>query len=164
MFRKRVELSFLLLIAIALGVLIYNSYKSYVFKNSEISLEHQKAIERKEREILFLMRENFGYAFKFPLIVTDKFKGRVYGLTTYKDGEIAIYLNKKVMQESMDYIIDSVIAHEYAHALMFKSGYLHVKEDGHSELWRETCVKLGGKDCRRYVDREEIILSKMPFQ
>jgi len=109
------------------------------------------------------MQKNFGFTFKVPLIVTDKFQGKLYGLTSYKNGEIKIYLNKKVMQESMDYMVDSVIAHEYAHALMFKLGHLHV-EDAHSIKWQEPCVKLGGKDCQQYVDSEEIIMSKMPFQ
>ena len=68
------------------------------------------------------------------------------------------------MQESMDYIIDSVIAHEYAHALMFKLGYLHTKDNGHSKKWQKICMKLGGDDCQQYVDNEEIIMSKMPFQ
>lgn len=110
------------------------------------------------------MQKNFGFVFKVPLIVTDKFQGRLYGLTSYENGEIKIYLNKKVMRESMDYMLDSVIAHEYAHALMFKMGYLHDSEDGHSKEWQMTCVKLGGKDCQRYVDQKEIIMSKMPFQ
>ena len=101
---------------------------------------------------------------KVPLIVTDEFKGRLYGLTAYQNGEIKIYLNKKVMQESMDYMVDSVIAHEYAHALMFKRGHLHRNDDGHSKEWQVVCQKLGGDDCQRYVDRQEIIMSKMPFR
>jgi predicted SprT family Zn-dependent metalloprotease len=96
-------------------------------------------------------------------IVTDKFKGRLYGLTSYENGKIKIYLNKKVMQESMDYMVESVIAHEYAHAIMFKLGHIHNSDDGHSREWEETCQKLGGKDCQRYVDQKEIIMSKMPF-
>jgi len=110
------------------------------------------------------MQESYGYAYKFPLIITDKFKGRLYGLTSFQNGEIKIYLNKKVMQESMDYMVDSVVAHEYAHALLFKQGYLHTKDDGHSKLWQQTCTKLGGVECQQYVDQQEIIMSKMPFQ
>ena len=110
------------------------------------------------------MQHNFGLRVSFPIIITDKIPGRLYGLTSYKNGNISILLNKKVMQESMQYIIDSVVAHEYAHALLF---YLHKssnEKDGHSQLWRETCQKLGGNDCRQYVNQKEIILSKMPFK
>lgn len=109
------------------------------------------------------MQDNFGMRYKFPLIITDKIPGKLYGLTSYKNGKIKIFLNKKVMQESMSYIISDVIPHEYAHALLFKLGkYSHMQE-GHSKLWQDTCKKLGGKDCKQYVNQKEIILSKMPF-
>ncbi len=164
MFKKRLELIFISIILISITVLAYNYYKSYSFKNNDISDNYKKRILNKEQEVLQHMQREFGFTFKVPLIVTDKFKGKLYGLTSYKDGIIKIYLNKKVMQESMDYMIDSVIAHEYAHALMFKLGYLHTKDKGHSKRWQQVCIKLGGKDCQQYVDIKEIIMSKMPFQ
>ena len=164
MFQKKLEMAFLTLILLSLAVLGTNYYNSYSFKNSDIPDSYKQRIINKEQEVLQHMQNNYGYAFKFPLIVTDRFKGRLYGLTSYENGDIKIYLNKKVMQESMDYIVDSVIAHEYAHALLFKQGYLHTKDDGHSKLWQQTCTKLGGIDCQQYVDQQEIIMSKMPFQ
>ena len=164
MFTKKLELIFLLIIITAISILGYNYYKSYTFKNNDISTEYKKLISDKEIEVLQNMQSEFSFVFKVPLIVTDKFKGRLYGLTSYKNGEIKIYLNKKVMQESMDYMVDSVIAHEYAHALMFKLGHIHSSKDGHSKEWQITCMKLGGKDCQQYVDQREVIMSKMPFQ
>ncbi len=161
---KKLEYAFISIILIASLILGYNYYKSYSFKNNDIPDSYKKRIADKEQEVLQHMQRNFGFVFKVPLIVTDKFKGRLYGLTSYRDGEIKVYLNKKVMQESMDYMIESVIAHEYAHALMFKLGYLYENDDGHSKTWQQTCIKLGGKDCQKYVDRQEIIMSKMPFQ
>jgi len=68
------------------------------------------------------------------------------------------------LQESFDYIIESVIAHEYAHALLFKLNRSTNEKKGHSQEWKDTCVKLGGKDCQQYVDQHEIVMSKMPFQ
>ena len=164
MFAKKLETIFLLTIIIAISILGYNYYKSYTFKNNDISVQYKKLIKDKEIEVLQNMQSQFGFVFKVPLIVTDKFKGRLYGLTSYKNGDIKIYLNKKVMQESMEYMVNSVIAHEYAHALMFKLGHIHTTKDGHSKEWQKTCVKLGGKDCQQYVDQREIIMSKMPFQ
>ena len=164
MFKKRLELIFLGVIIIAISILSYNYYNSYTFKNNDIPDSYKQRIADKEREVLQHMQKNYGFTFKVPLIVTDKFKGRLYGLTSYRNGEIKIYLNKKVMQESMDYIVNSVIAHEYAHALLFKQGYLHSNDDGHSLRWQKTCIKLGGDDCQKYVDQQEIIMSKMPFQ
>jgi predicted SprT family Zn-dependent metalloprotease len=164
MFKKRLELVFIAVIFIAMAVLANNYYSSYSFKNSDIPDSYKQRISDKEQEVLQHMQQNFGFVFKVPLIVTDRFKGRLYGLTSFENGEIKIYLNKKVMQESMEYMIESVIAHEYAHALLFKQGHLHLNDDGHSKVWQQTCSKLGGVDCQRYVDQQEIIMSKMPFQ
>ncbi len=142
----------------------WNFYQSYHFKNSELSLSHQLLIEKKEQEILTNMQKHFGLRLDVDLIVTNRFKGRLYGLTALQNGHITIYLNKKVMQESMEYMVESVIAHEYAHALMMHFGKLREGNDGHSREWQVVCLKLGGKDCSRYVDTQEIIMSKMPFR
>ena len=164
MFKKRLETIFISVMIIAISVLGLNYYNSYTFKHNDIPDSYKQRIIDKEREVLHFMKKNYGFTFKVPLIVTDRFKGRLYGLTSYKNGDIKIYLNKKVMQESMDYIVDSVIAHEYAHALMFKLAYFSSGDDGHSKKWQEVCTKLGGIDCQQYVDGQEIIMSKMPFR
>ena len=164
MLKKKLEFIFLLVIFSAIAILTYNYYKSYTFKHNDIPNSYKERIHLKELEVLTKMQMYYGKEIRFPLIVTDKFQGRLYGLTSYDKGNIKIYLNKKVMQESMDYMIDSVIAHEYAHALMFKRGFIHENNDGHSKEWQRTCVKLGGKDCRKYVNQKEIIMSKIPFR
>ncbi len=162
MFKKRLEAFFLVVIVIALGLLAKSYYDSYSFKNNDIPESYKERIAAKEQEVLRKMQQHYGYALKFPLIVTDKFKGRLYGLTAYTDGEIKVYLNKKVMRESIDYMIESVIAHEYAHALLFYQGHINAG-DGHSTLWQDTCTNLGGKNCQQYVDSQEVIMSKLPF-
>jgi len=164
MFKKRLELFFLIVIIIAVTTLGINFYKSYSFKHNQLPKEYLKRITDKEKDILSNMQKSFGYRVRFPVVVTDKIPGRLYGLTSYKNGHITIYLNKKVMRESMGYMIESVIPHEYSHALLF---YLHKNSNekaGHSKLWKQTCIQLGGKDCRQYVNQKEIILSKMPFK
>jgi len=163
MFKKKLELIFLSVIGIAITILAYNYYNNYIYKHNSISKEYKLLISNKEREVLQLMQKHYGFSFKVPLIITDKFKGRLYGLTSYDNGEIKIYLNKKVMQESMDYMVESVIAHEYAHALMFKLGHLHTKDKGHSKKWQQTCVNLGGVHCKQYVNRNDVIMGKIPF-
>ena len=162
MFKKRFETLFIVVIIVALAVLGKNYYDSYTFKHSAISQEYEQRINAKEQEVLYLMKQHYGYALKFLLIVTDKFQGRLYGLTTYTDGQIKIYLNKKVMRESMDYMVESVIAHEYAHALLFHQGHVDAG-DGHSTLWQDTCSNLGGKNCRQYVDSQEVVMQKLAF-
>ena len=161
--KRKLELSFLVLILFAAAFLGVNYYKSYSFKHNPLPRAYIERIENKERDILKHMRKNFGFVVKFPIVVTKKIPGRLYGLTAYQNGKITIYLNKKVMQESMDYMVKSVIPHEYAHALLF---YLHKnthEKQGHSKLWKETCVALGGKDCRQYVNQKEVILAKLPW-
>jgi len=164
MFSKKLELFFLAVIITAGAFLGLNYYRSYSFKHNPLPKEYLQRIANKEQDVLAHMQKNFGFRIKFPIIITDKIPGRLYGLTSYENGHITIFLNKKVMQESIDYIIDSVIPHEYAHALLF---YLHKNSNekaGHSKLWQQTCQKLDGKDCRQYVDQQEIILSKLPFR
>ncbi len=164
MFKKKLEFSFIILVVVALLYLSNNMYSSHKFKNNDIPASYLKRIKDKETDVLNLMQNNYGFKLNIPIIVTDKFKGKLYGLTSYRDGKIKIYLNKKVMQESMDYIINSVIAHEYAHALMFKLGHLDRKNSGHSSEWKKACIKLGAQDCQQYVNLQEVILSKMPFR
>jgi len=164
MLNKKLELLFLTIIILALSILGFNYYKSYSFKHNPLPKEYLERISNKEKDVLTHMQKNFGFTVKFPIIITDNIPGRLYGLSSYKNGDITILLNKKVMQESMQYMIDSVIAHEYAHALLF---YLHKnsnEKSGHSKLWKQTCQKLGGKDCTQYVNQQEIILSKLPFR
>jgi len=163
MFTKKLETFFLTVIVIAVLILAKNYYDSYTFKTNDIPDNYKKRIVDKEQEVLQLMQKNYGFSFQVPIIVTDKFKGRLYGITAYKSGEIKIYLNKKVMQESMDYMVDSVIAHEYAHALIFKLGMRDAKKDGHSKEWQEACEKLGGIKCEQYVNSHDVVMGKLPF-
>ena len=163
MIYKKLEYTFLAIIFIFLSILVYNYYQSYQFKHNPLPQKYINQIKQKEEDVLQHMRDNFGVRYKFPLIITDKVPGRLYGLTSYENGKIKIFLNKKVMQESMPYIISDVIPHEYAHALLFRFGQNSHAQGGHSKLWQDTCKKLGGKDCKRYVNQKEIIMSKMPF-
>jgi len=163
MFKKKLEFIFLSVVFMAIALLSKNYYNAYIFKNNDISDEYKKLIQNKEMQILKLMQNSYGFSFKVPLIITDKFKGKLFGLTSYKDGEVKIYLNKKVMQESMDYILNNVIAHEYAHAFMFKKQYLQINNDGHSKEWKQVCINLGGLNCKKYVNQNDVVMAKMPF-
>lgn len=162
MLNKKLEFIFLGMIVFALAILTNNYYSTKKFKENPISDEYKELITKKEQEILTNMETQYGFSFKVPLIITDKFKNRLYGATVYKDGDIKIYLNKNVMQESMDYILASVIAHEYAHALMLRQTIVST-DDAHSAQWQDTCIKLGGLNCEKYVNTQEVVMGKMPF-
>lgn len=164
MVTKRIQLIFTAAMAVALVVLASNWYSSYSFKNNPIPKEYQEAINKEEQRVLAHMQKNFGFRYKFPLIVTDRIPGKIYGVTSLDmDGSIKIYLNKKVMKESFEYIISNVIAHEYAHALLYKNRYYQNGGEGHSKVWQATCVKLGGAKCERYVNSHDVIMGKLPF-
>jgi predicted SprT family Zn-dependent metalloprotease len=109
---------------------------------------------------LALIEQKFKLKTDIPLVISDEFNSKLYGLTSYKDARIAIYLNKKRFRESVDYMIDEVIPHEYAHAMVFMMG-ARTSEDGHTKLWQKVCLELGGIQCERYVDSEEIVRQKM---
>ena len=98
MLQKKLELFFLSLILIAVSVLARNYYKSYSFKHNPLPQEYLDKIKNKEKDVLAHMQHNFGLSIKFPIIITDKIPGRLYGLTSYKNGHISILLNKKIMQ------------------------------------------------------------------
>ena len=164
MVTKRIQLILVFVSLIALLILANNLYSSYKFKNSPISNKTMEAIAKEEQRVLNNMQKNFGFRYRVPIIITDKIPGKIYGVTSLNDeGAIKIYLNKKIMKESIDYMLTNVIAHEYAHALLFKSKDYKRGGDGHSALWQNTCVKLGGQKCQKYVNSHDVIMGKLPF-
>jgi len=90
MFKKRLEIFFIVMILASVALLGINYYKDYSFKHNPLPKSYLKRITNKEKDVLAHM-----------IIITDKIPGRLYGLTSYEGGHITIYLNKKVMQESM---------------------------------------------------------------
>ena len=161
MFIKKLEIFFLFTIIVFGGILCVNYYNAYEFKHNPLPQKYQIRIKKKEQEVLVNMQKHYGVEVNFPVIITGKISGKLYGLTTYENGKITIYLNKNVLRESIDYVVANVIPHEYAHALLF---YLHEnssKNGGHTVLWKETCQNLGGKDCRRFVNQDEVVMDKM---
>ena len=164
MFLKRLEIAFIGMIVLAALYLFKSNYDDYMFDKTPVSDEMKQRLYNKEQEILQNMKHHYGFEFEVPVIITDKLPTKLYGVTSYKDGSIRIFLNKKIMKESMNYVLDSVLPHEYAHALMFKEGMIYKSERaGHSPQWQRACVELGGINCERYVNHSEVIMGKLPF-
>jgi predicted SprT family Zn-dependent metalloprotease len=100
----------------------------------------------------------------YPLYIVTKSQTIFFGLAIYtKSKEIAIILNKNRFQESVEYMIDYVLPHEYAHALMFKFGDFSKKDGGHTKKWQNICLSIGGKKCDRYVKHQDVIFGKIPY-
>ncbi len=100
-----------------------------------------------------------------PIKISDKMPSNLFGATTLdKKGNITIFLNKKRFQESVRYMIDDVLPHEYAHALIFALGKHLDEKSGHSLQWQNICKSLNGLKCNRFVDYNDVIISKTnPF-
>jgi len=159
---KKLEKFFLLLMLVPLVYMANSWFQAKKFKDSPLSTTTQKRIQARENEVLDLIAKKFNIEVNIPLIVSDEFSSSLYGLTAYKEGELTVYLNKKRFKESENYMIEEVIPHEYAHAMVFILGE-KTNEDGHTLLWQKICKQLDGKLCERYVDGEEIIRQKMHF-
>jgi len=159
-FTKTLERFFIFLMALAIAYLVSNWYKSTSFKENPLSQKTQTRVLKAEDKALSLINERFQLRPIIPLIISDEFHSNLYGLTVYKDNEIKIYLNKKRFKESEDYMINEVIPHEYAHAMVFLLGK-KTSKDGHTPLWQKICLELEGKQCIQYVDNEAIVREKM---
>ena len=158
---KSLERFFAAIIIAAVTILGYNYYKEYEFEKN-FDKKYLPPLEKKELEILRNMQNALGFAMRFPVVITNKIPGRIYGLATFnKQGRVVIYLNKRIFKESFDYILDDVLAHEYAHALLLNRSYVSDANGGHTPLWQRTCKALGDLHCQRYVDRDDVINRKL---
>ena len=90
-----------------------------------------------------------------------QFRDNPLPLGRYKHGKIKIELNKKRFQENENYMINYVLPHEYAHALMFYFGKFEEENGGHTTLWQKFCFDVGGIKCDRFVDHNDILIEKI---
>lgn len=158
---KKLQLLFMIIVVFSAILLGYSLYKSYIFKKNDLDIKIVNQLKQKENEILYKIKRNFNINFKVPIIISKKMPNNLYGLATMdKKGNIYIYLNKKMFQESKDYMINNVLSHEYAHALMFKFNKFSQKKGGHTNKWISVCKQIGGVKCEQYVNRNDILLSK----
>ena len=150
----------------------------HLVSESSLSKKITKKIINKEQDILKLMKDKYGYAMDVPLVITDKLEKNVYGMTVCdEDGSIRIFLNKEIINNNIDYVLETVLPHEYAHVLMFKEKLLNNAKknyaleiqqaglpstyDGHNKTWKNICKNLGGLKCERFVSRKDAYISKV---
>lgn len=159
-FNKKLEKFFILLIIIPLLYMIYTSYENKSFRENPLSEDILNNVGFAEKKVLDLIYKKYNFKPFITLIISNDFNSRLYGITSYKNAHATIYLNKKRFKESSVYMIEEVIPHEYAHAIVFILGK-KTSQDGHTKVWKDICFKLDGKACVRYVDNEAIIREKM---
>lgn len=164
MFLQKLYRFFFVSVLLSIGLLLYNWYKDYEFDNNPISQEIQQKIFLKKEQTRQLLQRHYNISLNVPIIVSDKLPSSLYGVAVFtNDEKIVIYLNKKRFKESRSYMIDYVIPHEYAHAVMFHLNEFSKEENGHSKKWQTICKNLNGIKCDRFVDNHDIIIGKTSF-
>lgn len=164
MFLKKLKLFFLLTTILASIFLVSSWYKTYQFENNPLSEKVLKKIDIKKHELQVLALQKFGINKNIPVLVSNKMPSSLYGAATYsKENNIIIYLNKKRFKESSDYMLNSVLPHEYAHAIMFVLKDFTKENGGHSLKWQQICKALNGLKCDRFVNNNDIIIGKTNF-
>lgn len=164
MFIKRLNLFFLFVTILGSIFLVFSWYKNYQFKNNPLEKSITWEINKKHKTLQNITYKKFNINKKFPVIISDKMPSKLFGAATYsKTGKIEIYLNKKHFQESLDYMIEDVLPHEYAHALMFLNKSFTDKKGGHTKQWQNICKSLNGLRCDRFVNNHDIIIGKTNF-
>lgn len=141
--------------------LVYLWYQDYKFENNPLQLEYQRQINIKTLELQKLAYKKFNIKKNFPIIVSDKMPSNIFGLARYgKNTQISIYLNKSRFKENSNYMINDVLPHEYAHAIMFYIKDFTKENSGHSKRWQNICRKLNGLRCDRFVNHQDILIEK----
>ncbi|WP_072682027.1 SprT-like domain-containing protein [Arcobacter sp. LA11] len=164
MFLKKLKIFFIIVVILGTLFLVYSWYKNYQFKNNPLNQNIVEKINKKHKELEILTYQKFNIKRKIPVTVSDKMPSKLYGAATFsKSGQIQIFLNKKYFQESLEYMIDDVLPHEYAHALMFVKGNTTNQKGGHTKEWQNICKSLNGLRCDRFVNIDDIIIGKTNF-
>ncbi len=162
MFIKKLQILFLVITVCAVIILGYNWYINYQFNNNPLSKEIMQRIYQKELHLKQQAKIHYNINTTIPILISNKMPSRLFGAATTNGKKTIVYLNKKRFQESVDYMIDNVLPHEYAHAIMFKLGFLTNKNGGHTIKWQQICINLGGVKCDRFVNHEDILIGKLP--
>lgn len=140
---------------------LYLFYQDYQFRTNPLSHDILTKLNAKNNIIKQTIKQKYNIDYNIPIIIADNLPKNLYGLASYQNGKIKIQLNKKRFQENKNYMIDYVLPHEYAHALMFYYGKFEEENGGHTLLWQNFCHEIGGIKCDRFVDHNDILIEKI---
>jgi SprT protein len=160
--RNKLEKLFILITLFGVLYLFINFYKSWQWRDSNIPKEVLEKIEERDLELRKRVATLYSIPFKVPLTISDDMPSRLYGATIYGGKKVEILLNRNRLKEELEYMVDDVMPHEFAHALLFLFGKDGGK-DGHNREWQEVCIQLGGSRCDQYVNRKDVIFGKIGF-
>jgi hypothetical protein len=149
----------LTLVSVILFTLVY--LKDKQFQHNPLPQDTLKKIEIKKSIIKNTIYAKYNKIINIPVKIEKNLPNNLFGLASYQDGKITIYLNKNRFQENESYMIDNVLPHEYAHALMFYFGDFSKKNGGHTLRWQQICKDIGGIKCDRFVNHNDILIEKL---
>lgn len=160
---KKIYNLFLIITLLSIIGIIYIQYTNVSFKNNPLSANTTIKIKQEVLKIRQKILQKYGVNVNFPIEISDELPNNLYGMATMNENKkIIIYLNKKRFKESEDYMY-AVLAHEYAHAMMFYFGDVTKVNSGHTKKWQQICYNIGGTTCERFVDRHDILIGKVRF-
>lgn len=160
----KIQKLFLFITISALALLVYIWYKDYNFTKKPLDKKHQLKIYEKTQELKTLAYKHFKITRTFPIVISENMNANRFGMASYNyNGKIEIHLNKKRFKENANYMIDDVLPHEYAHAIMFYFKDFSKENSGHTKRWQNICKKLNGKRCDRFVNHNDILIEKTNF-
>ncbi|MGB3750529.1 MAG: SprT-like domain-containing protein [Arcobacteraceae bacterium] len=161
---SRIKSIFILITVTSLILLVAVIYNDFTFKSNPLSSPLLQKIEQKKLYLQRLSQIKYQIDLDIPVIISDQIPDNLFGAALYtKTNEIQIILNKNRFQENGEYMIEYVLPHEYAHALMFAFGDFTKENAGHSRKWQQICLALEGKKCDRYVKNDDILFGKVPY-
>jgi SprT protein len=186
MFLKKLYTTFFIISLVGIVLFIYILYDNYKFDNSKLSKDVQQRIYLKKQDMIKKIQDKYNIYLDVSIIIKKNIKGNLFGIATYntkksninidkydsvykigsydtKNVNIKIYLNKNHFKESLDYMIDEVLPHEYAHALMFRLNEFTNELGGHTQKWRDICIFLSNNRCGRYANTQDIVIEKTDF-
>lgn len=164
LFLKKIKVIFVLTILTSALLLSYSFYSQYSFKNKPLKRNILEQINLKHKKLANLAFRKYGIKEVFQVVIKKELPSRLFGMATYsKDAKIVIYLNRSRFNESLDYMLDSVFPHEYAHAVMFYFKKTNESNKGHSKQWQKVCQALDGDICDRFAKHNDIVVSKLKF-
>lgn len=118
-------------------------------------------LQNKNKLIKNEIYKKYQIKINIPIIIEEQLPNNLFGLASYKKGTIKIFLNKNRFQENEEYMINYVLPHEYAHALMFYFGDFSKENGGHTLKWQKICKNIGGLKCNRFVNHHDILIEKL---
>jgi SprT protein len=158
--KRGLKVLFLFIIFLGISILYFNFQKNIKWQNGNIPKEIVVKIKNKSIEIETLIKQKYRILPNFPVVISDDLPTKIFGATTFDGKNIEILLNRKRLKESLDYMLNDVLPHEYAHALVFHFR-VNGGKDGHNHIWQEFCINLNGVHCEKYVNTQDLIFKKI---